>query len=174
MQLRSCRLSISSTQTRSKIVHSYVEFENSTSPSPPGVQQPVFAQIAVDRGIPITVNTAREAEEDTEKIVKEIVPKGPRLSTLVHVHCFTDLAAFQTSTPPSSSSRSQLQITNGFCWRLARPADVYSALELKQSRSPLSHSLMKAESVAGIRDDRRDAEQMLGMARKGIWYLEAA
>ncbi|SJL04279.1 uncharacterized protein ARMOST_07640 [Armillaria ostoyae] len=32
----------------------------------------------------------REAEEDTERILKEIVPKDHR----VHIHCFTDAAAF--------------------------------------------------------------------------------
>ncbi len=41
--------------------------------------------LAVDLGVPITVH-AQEAEEDTERIMKEIVPEDrvclPRLSTL--------------------------------------------------------------------------------------------
>ncbi len=54
--------------------------------SPPDVQQWVFAQqlqIAVDHGIPITVHI-REAEEDTERIMKEIVPKDHRVRLSLH------------------------------------------------------------------------------------------
>ncbi|KAK0443041.1 uncharacterized protein EV420DRAFT_1220490, partial [Desarmillaria tabescens] len=45
--------------------------------SPPDVQQTVFTQqlwIAIDCHIPIRVHT-REAEEETECVMKEIVPK---------------------------------------------------------------------------------------------------
>lgn len=57
--------------------------------SPPDLQQRVFTQQLQIGGIPITVRT-REAEEDTGGIMKEIMLKDHR----VHIHCFTDTAAF--------------------------------------------------------------------------------
>ncbi|EJC99451.1 Metallo-dependent hydrolase [Fomitiporia mediterranea MF3/22] len=60
--------------------------------SPRDVQRQVFArqlEHAVRLGKPLTIHT-REAEEDTERILKEIVPKGHK----IHVHCFTDTPEF--------------------------------------------------------------------------------
>jgi len=56
--------------------------------SPREIQQQVLVRQlrqAVRLNKPITIHT-REAEEDTEKILKEEVPKDHR----VHIHCFTD------------------------------------------------------------------------------------
>ncbi|KAH8109616.1 Metallo-dependent hydrolase [Phellopilus nigrolimitatus] len=56
------------------------------------VQQQVFVrqlQHAVRLGKPLTIHT-REAEEDTERILKEVVPKDHK----IHIHCFTDSPEF--------------------------------------------------------------------------------
>ncbi|KAK0462579.1 Metallo-dependent hydrolase [Desarmillaria tabescens] len=162
--------------------------------SPPDVQQRVFAQqlrIAVDRGIPITVHT-REAEEDTERIMKEIVPKDHR----VHIHCFTDTAAFglrlleyfpnlhigvtgvvcYASNLNTSDLLKQMAASGNKRILLETdapymvPANVYGALEPKQSRLPFSHSLMipwTAEFVAEVMGEGWDAERVLNVAREG-------
>ena len=60
--------------------------------SPKDVQQRVLRtqlENAVRLNKPITIHT-REAEEDTERILKEIVPRDHK----IHVHCFTDSPAF--------------------------------------------------------------------------------
>jgi len=56
--------------------------------SPPKIQQEVFTRQlrqAVKLGKPLTIHT-REAEEDTERILKAEVPVDHR----IHVHCYTD------------------------------------------------------------------------------------
>ncbi|PBK59227.1 Metallo-dependent hydrolase [Armillaria solidipes] len=162
--------------------------------SPPDVQQRVFTQqlrIAVDRGIPITVHT-REAEEDTERILKEIVPKDHR----VHIHCFTDTAAFglrlleyflnlhigvtgvvcYASNLNTAELLKQMSATNNKRILLETdvpymvPANVYGALEPKQSRLPFSHLLMIpwiAEFVVGVMGDGWDTERVLDVVREG-------
>ncbi|PRP85675.1 hypothetical protein PROFUN_06509 [Planoprotostelium fungivorum] len=60
--------------------------------SPRDVQREIFERqlkLAVSLGKPIVVHT-REAEEDTEDIIKRCVPKDHK----VHVHCFTDSPSF--------------------------------------------------------------------------------
>ncbi|THU83511.1 Metallo-dependent hydrolase [Dendrothele bispora CBS 962.96] len=60
--------------------------------SPRDIQQQVFARQlrhAVRLGKPLTIHT-READDDTERILKEIVPKDHP----IHIHCFTDEADF--------------------------------------------------------------------------------
>ncbi|KAF6751932.1 hydrolase [Ephemerocybe angulata] len=60
--------------------------------SPHDVQQRVFRtqlEHAVRLNKPLTIHT-REAEEDTERILKEVVPKDHR----IHIHCFTDSPDF--------------------------------------------------------------------------------
>jgi TatD DNase family protein len=74
--------------------------------SPREIQREVFARQlrhAVRLNKPLTIHT-REAEEDTERILKEIVPKEHPVSPFdlpfqcfdmtdgyqIHVHCFTD------------------------------------------------------------------------------------
>ncbi|SJL11823.1 uncharacterized protein ARMOST_15234 [Armillaria ostoyae] len=165
-----------------------------TTHSPPDVQQWVFTQqlrIAVDRGIPITVHT-REAEEDTERIMKEIVPKDHR----VHIHCFTDTAAFglrlleyfpnlhigvtgvvcyatnlntaELLKQMSANDNKRILLETDAPYMV--PANVYGALEPKQSRLPFSHSLMipwTAEFVAGVMGEGWGTERVLDVAREG-------
>ena len=60
--------------------------------SPRDVQREVFARQlrhAVRLGKPLTIHT-REAEEDTERILKAEVPKDYK----IHIHCFTDTPDF--------------------------------------------------------------------------------
>ncbi|EAU83670.1 hydrolase [Coprinopsis cinerea okayama7 len=60
--------------------------------SPRETQREVFARQlrhAVRLGKPLTIHT-REAEEDTERLLKEIVPKEHK----IHIHCFTDSPEF--------------------------------------------------------------------------------
>ncbi|KAF8201330.1 hypothetical protein K438DRAFT_1821820 [Mycena galopus ATCC 62051] len=60
--------------------------------SPREVQREVFARqlrCAVRLNKSLTIHT-READEDTERILKEIVPKEHK----IHIHCFTDSPAF--------------------------------------------------------------------------------
>ncbi|KAF7299212.1 hypothetical protein MIND_00869900 [Mycena indigotica] len=60
--------------------------------SPREIQQEVFARQlrqAVRLNKPLTIHT-READEDTERILKEEVPKEHK----IHIHCFTDSPAF--------------------------------------------------------------------------------
>ncbi|KAF9033561.1 hypothetical protein BJ165DRAFT_1417500 [Panaeolus papilionaceus] len=60
--------------------------------SPRDIQQDVFTRQlrqAVKLGKPLTIHT-REAEDDTERILKAEVPKDQQ----IHVHCFTDTPQF--------------------------------------------------------------------------------
>jgi len=60
--------------------------------SPREIQRQVFSRQlnqAVKLGKPLTIHT-REAEEDTERILKERVPQDYR----IHIHCFTDSPEF--------------------------------------------------------------------------------
>ncbi|KAM6498732.1 hydrolase [Amanita muscaria] len=60
--------------------------------SPREVQRQVFTRQvkqAVGLGKPLTIHT-READDDTEKILKEHVPKDHK----IHIHCFTDTPTF--------------------------------------------------------------------------------
>ncbi|KAJ7916749.1 hydrolase [Mycena leptocephala] len=67
-----------------------LDYHYDNSPRP--VQQAVFARqlrCAVRLNKPLTIHT-READEDTERILKEEVPKDHK----IHIHCFTDSPAF--------------------------------------------------------------------------------
>lgn len=60
--------------------------------SPREIQREVFARQlrhAIRLGKPLTIHT-REAEDDTERILKEEVPKDYK----IHIHCFTDSPDF--------------------------------------------------------------------------------
>ncbi|TEB26776.1 Metallo-dependent hydrolase [Coprinellus micaceus] len=60
--------------------------------SPHDVQQAVLRrqlELAVKLNKPLTIHT-REAEEGTERLLKEIVPKDHK----IHIHCFTDSPEF--------------------------------------------------------------------------------
>ncbi|KAJ7843124.1 hypothetical protein B0H14DRAFT_3086592 [Mycena olivaceomarginata] len=67
-----------------------LDYHYDNSPRP--VQQEVFARqlrCAVRLNKPLTIHT-READADTERILKEIVPKDHK----IHIHCFTDSPEF--------------------------------------------------------------------------------
>ncbi|KAJ7182821.1 hydrolase [Mycena crocata] len=67
-----------------------LDYHYDNSPRP--VQQEVFARqlrCAVRLKKPLTIHT-READEDTERILKAEVPKDHR----IHIHCFTDSPEF--------------------------------------------------------------------------------
>ncbi|KAK7023152.1 hypothetical protein R3P38DRAFT_2532112 [Favolaschia claudopus] len=67
-----------------------LDYHYDNSPRP--VQQEVFARqlrCAVRLKKPLTIHT-READDDTERLLKEIVPKDHK----IHIHCFTDSPAF--------------------------------------------------------------------------------
>ncbi|PBK93077.1 hypothetical protein ARMGADRAFT_1046115 [Armillaria gallica] len=128
------------------------------------VQQQVFAQqlrIAVDHGIPIMVQT-REAEEDTERITKEIVPNNRQ----VCIHYFTNTVFGLCLLDYFSNLH--IGVTGVVCYATnlntaellkqmsANDNNVYDALEPKQSRLPFLHLLIipwMAEFVAGIMGD---------------------
>lgn len=140
--------------------------------SPQDVQKTVFAQqlkLAVEKGKPLTIHT-RKAEEDTERIMKEIIPKDHP----VHVHCFTDspdfalrllshfpnlhigitgVVTFSTNLNTADLLRQMVRSPELFRIVLETdapymvPSNVYPALLAdptftKQTRLPLSHSLM--------------------------------
>ncbi|KAJ7767975.1 hypothetical protein DFH07DRAFT_808300 [Mycena maculata] len=67
-----------------------LDYHYDTSPRP--VQRAVFVrqlQCAVRLNKPLTIHS-READEDTERILKEEVPKDHK----IHIHCFTNAPAF--------------------------------------------------------------------------------
>ncbi|KAF7369195.1 hypothetical protein MVEN_00246900 [Mycena venus] len=67
-----------------------LDYHYDNSPRP--IQQEVFARqlrCAVRLNKPLTIHT-READDDTERLLKEIVPKDHK----IHIHCFTDSPAF--------------------------------------------------------------------------------
>jgi len=62
------------------------------TPPPRAIQQEVFTRQlrqAVRLGKPLTIHT-READDDTERILKAEVPKDHK----IHIHCFTDAPDF--------------------------------------------------------------------------------
>ncbi|KAI0069993.1 Metallo-dependent hydrolase [Panus rudis PR-1116 ss-1] len=62
--------------------------------SPRDIQQQVFTRqlrLAIKAGKPLTIHT-REAEEDTERILKAEVPKDWK----IHIHCYTDSPEWAT------------------------------------------------------------------------------
>ena len=67
-----------------------LDYHYDNSPRP--IQQAIFQrqlEHAVRLGKPLTIHT-REAEEDTERIMKAVVPKEHK----IHIHCFTDSPEF--------------------------------------------------------------------------------
>ncbi|KAJ7191663.1 hypothetical protein GGX14DRAFT_481237 [Mycena pura] len=67
-----------------------LDYHYDTSPRP--IQREVFARqlrCAVRLNKPLTIHS-REASEDTERILKQEVPKDHK----IHIHCFTDSPAF--------------------------------------------------------------------------------
>ncbi|TFY57202.1 hypothetical protein EVJ58_g7168 [Rhodofomes roseus] len=152
--------------------------------SPRELQQQVFVRQlrhAVRLGKPLTIHT-REAEEDTERILKEEVPKDHK----IHIHCYTDSPEWAArmldhfpnlyigitgvityssnmntanvirhlTASPSSRLRILLETDAPFMV----PSNLYdTALKGVKGRLPLSHSAMipwTAEYVAGVANER--------------------
>ncbi|KAH9913724.1 uncharacterized protein B0H18DRAFT_1097305 [Fomitopsis serialis] len=153
--------------------------------SPRELQQQVFTRQlrhAVRLGKPLTIHT-REAEEDTERIMKEEVPKDHK----IHIHCCTDSPEWAArmlehfpnlyigitgvityssnlntanvirhlTSSPSSSLRILLETDAPFMV----PSNLYdTALKGVKGRLPLSHSAMipwTAEFVTGVANEMK-------------------
>ncbi|KAI0718972.1 hypothetical protein C8T65DRAFT_637607 [Cerioporus squamosus] len=140
--------------------------------SPRNVQQEVFIRQlkhAVRLGKPLTIHT-REAEEDTERILKEHVPKDHR----IHIHCYTDspewaarmlehfpnlyigitgVITYATNLNTSEVIRRMAALSDSDPDAPLRiiletdapfmtPSNIYGALKDCKGRLPLSHSAM--------------------------------
>ncbi|KAI1796490.1 hypothetical protein LXA43DRAFT_879704 [Ganoderma leucocontextum] len=152
--------------------------------SPREVQQDVFVRQlrhAVRLGKPLTIHT-REAEEDTERILKEYVPKDHR----VHIHCYTDspegaarmldhfpnlyigitgVVTYSTNLNTSELIRRMavscgpqmpLRILLETDAPFMTPSNIYSSLKDVKGRLPISHSAMipwTAEFVANVANE---------------------
>ncbi|KAI0330165.1 hypothetical protein GY45DRAFT_1371002 [Cubamyces sp. BRFM 1775] len=150
--------------------------------SPREKQQEVFIrqlEHAVRLGKPLTIHT-REAEEDTERILKQYVPKDHR----IHIHCYTDSPEWasrmldhfpnlyigitgvityatnlntsavirQMAATPQSPLRILLETDAPFM----TPSNIYNSLKDVKGRLPLSHSAMipwTAEFVADVANE---------------------
>ncbi|KZT65509.1 Metallo-dependent hydrolase [Daedalea quercina L-15889] len=163
------------------------------------LQQEVFTRQlrhAVRLGKPITIHT-REAEEDTERILKTEVPKDHK----IHIHCYTDSPALAArmlehfpnlyigitgvityssnlntanvirhlTSSPSSPLRILLETDAPFMV----PSNVYNtALKGLKGRLPLSHTGMipwTAEFVANVANEARVGKEGDGTA---LWDAE--
>ncbi|KAI4527735.1 Metallo-dependent hydrolase [Schizophyllum commune Loenen D] len=141
--------------------------------SPREIQRDVFTRQlrhAVRLGKPLTIHT-READEDTERILKAEVPKDHR----IHIHCFTDTPDFGqrlldhfpnlyigvtgTTQAPAANSETAATIaspaaptpnTSSSPFRIILetdapymvPTNVYSVLSGMKGRLPLCHTAM--------------------------------
>jgi len=161
--------------------------------SPRDVQREVFSRQlrhAVRLGKPITVHT-READEDTERILKAEVPKGHK----IHVHCFTDLPEFGQrlldhfpnlyigvtgvitfSSNENTSNLVRQMFAQSPAPRIILetdapymvPANIYGSLPTIKGRLPLSHTAMipwTAEFVATIAGEGWDVERVLELGK---------
>ncbi|EIW62896.1 uncharacterized protein TRAVEDRAFT_56137 [Trametes versicolor FP-101664 SS1] len=136
--------------------------------SPREQQQEVFIRQlkqAVRLGKPLTIHT-REAEEDSERILKEYVPKDHR----IHIHCYTDspewaarmlehfpnlyigitgVITYATNLNTSAvirqmaaASASPLRILLETDAPYMAPSNIYNTLKNVKGRLPISHSAM--------------------------------
>ncbi|EKM61802.1 uncharacterized protein PHACADRAFT_248680 [Phanerochaete carnosa HHB-10118-sp] len=165
--------------------------------SPREIQQEVFARQlrhAVKLGKPLTIHT-REAEEDTERILKAEVPKDHK----IHIHCYTDSPEWaarmlehfpnlfigitgvityssnlntsavirqMVSSSGESQSSSTLRIVLETDAPFMVPGNIYAALpEIKGKRLPLCHTAMLPWT----------AEFVAGVANEagGSWDVES-
>ncbi|KAM5531077.1 hypothetical protein V8D89_015242 [Ganoderma adspersum] len=152
--------------------------------SPRQVQQDVFVRQlkhAVRLGKPLTIHT-REAEEDSERILKEHVPKDHP----IHIHCYTDspewaarmldhfpnlyigitgVITYSTNLntsevirrmAASSNPETPLRILLETDAPFMTPSNIYSSLKDVKGRLPISHSAMipwTAEFVANVANE---------------------
>ncbi|KAI0645355.1 hypothetical protein C8Q79DRAFT_910324 [Trametes meyenii] len=150
--------------------------------SPRGEQRSVFIrqlQHAVRLQKPLTIHT-REAEEDTECILKQYVPKDHR----IHIHCYTDspewaarmlehfpnlyigvtgVVTYATNLNTSAVVR-HMAMASGSPLRIILetdapfmiPSNIYGVLKDVKGRLPLSHTAMipwTAEFVADVANE---------------------
>ncbi|KAH8836067.1 hypothetical protein DL96DRAFT_1703002 [Flagelloscypha sp. PMI_526] len=152
--------------------------------SPRDIQQEVFARQlrhAVRLNKALTIHT-READDDTERILKEIVPKDWK----IHIHCFTDnpefgqrlldwfpnlyigltgvitfatnlnTAALVRSMKSSEHPRFLLETDAPFM----TPSNIYNSLsKTMKGRLPLSHSAMIPHTASFIADILNGTDQ---------------
>jgi len=164
--------------------------------SPRDVQRDVFTRQlrhAVRLGKPLTIHT-READEDTERILKEEVPKDYK----IHIHCFTDTPEFarnlldyfpnlyigitgvisyatnentsnvirhMVSSNPTTPLRILLETDAPFMV----PGNIYDSIKGMKGRLPICHSAMvpwTAEFVANIAGEGWTADKVMEEARE--------
>jgi len=161
--------------------------------SPRDVQKAVFARQlrhAVRLGKSITVHT-READDDTESILKAEVPKDHR----IHVHCFTDSPDFArrlldhfpnlyigiTGVITFSSNENTSELVRRMFAESPSPriiletdapymvpANIYASLPTIRGRLPLCHTAMipwTAEAVATIAGEGWDVDRVLELGK---------
>ncbi|KAF8151344.1 hypothetical protein B0H34DRAFT_801104 [Crassisporium funariophilum] len=165
--------------------------------SPREIQQNVFTRQlrqAVKLAKPLTIHT-REANEDTERILKEEVPKDHR----IHIHCFTDAPEFakrlldhfpnlyigitgvityatnvDTSTVIREMSTAEpdkpLRIVLETDAPYMVPANLYDSLpEIKGKQLPICHTAMvpwTAAFISGIAGEKWDVGRVMLEARE--------
>ncbi|EMD36113.1 hypothetical protein CERSUDRAFT_116016 [Gelatoporia subvermispora B] len=156
--------------------------------SPREAQRQVFARqlrCAVRLGKPLTIHT-REAEEDTERILKAEVPKDHK----IHVHCYTDSPEWAarmldyfpnlfigiTGVITYSSNLNTANVIRQLAARgrdqplrivletdapFMTPSNIYGSLKDVKGKLPLSHSAMipwTADFVAGVANEVAGAD----------------
>ncbi|KAG5653457.1 hypothetical protein H0H81_000226 [Sphagnurus paluster] len=164
--------------------------------SPREVQQAVFARQlrnAVRLGKPLTIHT-READDDTERILKEIVPQDHK----IHIHCFTDSPAFaqrlldhfpnlyigitgvitySTNKDTSTVIREMVARNPGAPLRILLetdapymvPSNLYDSLQEMKGKLPVCHSAMvpwTAAFVANVAGEGWTADRVMTEARE--------
>ncbi|TFY83925.1 hypothetical protein EWM64_g99 [Hericium alpestre] len=162
--------------------------------SPREKQQEIFIRqlrLAVAMQKPITVHT-REAEEDTERILKAEMPKEHK----IHIHCFTDTPAFaqrlldhfpnlyigitgvitystNLNTPAlvrelaAQPNAPRIVLETDAPYMI--PSNLYASLTSFKGRLPLCHTGMipwTAEFVAGAAGEGWDTDKVLQLGRE--------
>ncbi|KAF9029906.1 hypothetical protein BDZ89DRAFT_1038223 [Hymenopellis radicata] len=161
--------------------------------SPRSIQVDVFRQqllLAISLNKPLTIHT-READSDTEAILKDLVPRDWR----IHIHCFTDAPAFAqrlldwfpnlhigvTGVITYASNLNTAELVRGMKGESRPrilletdapymvPNNLYGSLQGMKGRLPLCHSAMipwTAQFVANLWGDEWDAERVMKLGRE--------
>lgn len=164
--------------------------------SPRDIQKLVFTRqlrLAVKLGKPLTIHT-REAEEDTEVILKEEVPKDHR----IHIHCFTDspdfaqrllahfpnlyigitgVVTYSSNTNTSDIVRAMVSSSPSAPLRILLetdapymvPGNIYASLNDVKGRLPICHTAMlpwTAAFVANVAGKNWTADSVMSVARE--------
>jgi TatD DNase family protein len=164
--------------------------------SPREIQRTVFERQlkhAIRLGKPLTIHT-REAEEDTERIMKEVVPQDHK----IHIHCFTDspefagrlmshfpnlyigvtgVITYSTNINTSNTLKEMMSSSSSQSPRILLetdgpymvPSTLYGAPHMKGiNRLPLCHTAMipwTAQFAASVFGEGWDEERVLSIAR---------